>query len=189
MQQVRAVAGLVLIGLAAVIFAGWSPWSWAVSWPGSAEEQREQLHTDVRTVVLDTGAAGVTIRTRDQTRTSLTTRVDAWAWTRPDPTYRRDGHTLTLTGSGCAVDYELVVPRGTTVEGDTGSGAVTAVGVGAVDIGVGSGDVELAVPAGRYRVDSSGNDEPGDIEVIDDPSARYSLALTTSSGDVTVATR
>lgn len=129
MQRASAVAGLVLIGLAATIFTGWSPWSWA--WPGSADEQREQFHADIRTVVLDTGAADVTIRTRDQTRTSLTTRVDAWAWTRPDATHRRDGETLVLTGcgSGCAVDYEVVVPRGTTVEGHTGSGTVTAVGV------------------------------------------------------------
>lgn len=247
-----------------LIFTGWSPWSWATHWPGSADEQREQLDSGVRTVALDTGSGDVTIRTRDQARTSLTTRVDAWAWTRPDPAHRRDGDTLVLTGcgNGCEVDYELVVPRGTTVEGETGSGAVTTVGVAAVDVELGSGDVEvrevagtvavdtgsgeirvadlsgpstlhtssgsirgdmlrgpvvattssgdvvldlahprdvsaetssgdvaLAVPVGRYRVDSSGGDEPGDIAVIDDPNAPYALELTTSSGDITVGAR
>ncbi len=264
MQRGRAVVGLALIGLAVLIFTGWSPWSWAVDWSDSADEQREQLDAGVRTVVLDTGSGDVTIRTRDQMRTSLTTRVDAWAWTRPDPTHRRDGDTLVLTGcgSGCEVDYELVVPRATTVEGVTGSGTVTTVGVAAVDVEVGSGDVEvrevagtvavdtgsgeiriadlsgpstlhtssgsirgellrgpvtastssgdvvldlarpqhvsvetssgdveLTVPAGRYRIDSSGGDGGGDIEVTADPNARYTLELTTSSGDITVTAR
>lgn len=85
MQRGRAIVGLALIGLAMLIFTGWSPWSWATHWPGSADEQREQLDSGVRTVALDTGSGDVTIRTRDQARTSLTTRVDAWAWTRCRP--------------------------------------------------------------------------------------------------------
>ncbi|MQA17195.1 MAG: DUF4097 family beta strand repeat protein, partial [Pseudonocardiaceae bacterium] len=52
-----------------------------------------------------------------------------------------------------------------------------------------SGDVELTVPAGRYRVDSNGDDDRGDIEVIDAPDARFALELYTSSGDITVARR
>lgn len=260
MQWVRAAAGVALIGLAVVIFAGGSPWSWERPWSGSAESHHEELGPGVRAVVLDTGSGDVTIRTG--TRSSVTTRVNAWAWSRPDPSYRRDGDVLVLTGcgDGCAVDYELVVPRETTVEGETGSGDVTVMGVAAVDVEVGSGDVEvrsvrgavavdtgsgeirladvsgpsrlhassgsirgsllrgpvaastgsgdvaldlaraqdvraetssgdveLTVPAGRYRVDHSGDEH--DIGVTDDPDARHSLELTTSSGDITVATR
>jgi hypothetical protein len=51
-----------------------------------------------------------------------------------------------------------------------------------------SGDVDLTVPAGRYRVDT-GDDEGADIEVVDDPDARYALELDTSSGDIAVRTR
>ena len=51
-----------------------------------------------------------------------------------------------------------------------------------------SGDVDLAVPAGRYRV-YTGDDEGVDIEVVDDPDARYTLELDTSSGDIAVRTR
>lgn len=264
MQRGRAIVGLALIGVAMLIVTGWSPWSWATPWPGSADERHEQLDAGVRTVALDTGSGDVTIRTRDQARTSLTTRVDTWAWTRPDPTHRRDGATLVLTGcgNGCEVDYELVVPRGTAIEGETGSGDVTVVGAAATDVAVGSGDVEvrevpgtvvvdtgsgeirladvsgpstlhtssgsirgdllrgrveastssgdivldlarpqhvraetssgdveLAVPAGRYQIDDSGGDGRGDIEVTDDPNARYTLELTTSSGDIAVAAR
>lgn len=51
-----------------------------------------------------------------------------------------------------------------------------------------SGDVDLTVPPGRYRVDT-GDDEGADIEVVDDPDARYALELDTSSGDIAVRTR
>jgi hypothetical protein len=51
-----------------------------------------------------------------------------------------------------------------------------------------SGDVDLTVPAGRYRVDT-GDDEGADIEVVGDPDARYALELDTSSGDIAVRTR
>jgi len=159
------------------------------------------------------------------------------------------------------VDYELVVPRGVTLSGSSGSGTVVVQGVREVDVELGSGDVrvrdvsgpvdartgsgevtlvrvvgpvdvesssgsisgsglagpvvadtssgdvaleltrpqeirastssgdvDLTVPAGRYRVDT-GDDEGADIEVVDDPDARYALELDTSSGDLGVRTR
>lgn len=46
-----------------------------------------------------------------------------------------------------------------------------------------SGDVEVTVPAGRYRVET---DEAADVEVVDDPDARHTLELSTSSGDLSV---
>ncbi len=51
-----------------------------------------------------------------------------------------------------------------------------------------SGDVDLTVPAGHYRVDT-GHDEGADIEVVDDPDARYAFELDASSGDIAVRTR
>ena len=205
---------------------------------------------------MDVGSGDVTIRTGDRARTSLTAHVRTWWWRDGDPVYRRDGDTFVLTGCrGCSVDYDLVVPRGTAVSGNSGSGDVVVQGVAEVDIELGSGnvqvrdisgpvdartgsgevtlvlagpvevesssgsisgsslagpvhlgtnsgdvmleltraqqvrastssgDVDLAVPAGRYRVDAGDDgrdgDERADIEVVDDPDARYALELDT----------
>lgn len=177
MQRGRAVAGVALIGLAVVIFAGWSPWSWALPWSGSADSQHSELGPGVRTVVLDTGSGDVTIGAG--ARTGVTTRVDAWAWIRPDPAYRRDGDTLVLTGCGygCSVDYELVVPRGVAVEGETGSGDVTVAGVATVDVELGSGNVAVRAVGGAVAVDTGS----GEISVHD---VVGPVAVDTGSGGI-----
>jgi hypothetical protein len=261
MRRGRAVAGLAMIGVAVVIFTGWSPWSWAAPW--STTEQREELAAGITAVRMDVGSGDVMIRTGDRPQASVTAHVRTWWWRNGDPAYRRNGNTLVLTGCrGCSVDYELVVPRGTTVSGDAGSGTVLARGVREVDVELGSGDirvrevsgavdartgsgdvtlvrvagpvdvqsssgsisgsglagpvvadtssgdvaleltraqevrastssgdVDLMVPAGRYRVDTGDDDEGADIEVVDDPDARYALELDTSSGDIAVRAR
>ncbi|MEH0936906.1 DUF4097 family beta strand repeat-containing protein [Micromonospora psammae] len=52
-----------------------------------------------------------------------------------------------------------------------------------------SGDVELSVPAGRYRVRSSAGSGETQIGVMDDPGAPLLLDVSTGSGNVTVAQR
>ena len=269
MRRGRVVAGLAMIGLAVVIFTGWSPWSWASPWsaPWSTMEHREELAAGITAVRMDVGSGNVMIRTGDRARTSLTAHVRTSWWRDEGPAYQRDGDTLLLTGCrGCSVDYDLVVPRGTTVSGNSGSGDVVVQGVDEVDVELGSGDVrvrdvsgpvdartgsgevtlarvagpvdvesssgsisgsslagpvladtssgdvtleltraqqvhastssgdvDLTVPAGRYRVDTGDDgrdgDEGPDVEVVDDPDARYALELDTSSGDIAVRTR
>ncbi len=146
MRRGRAVAGLVMIGLAVVIFTGWSPWSWASPWsaPWSVEEQREELAAGITAVRMDVGSGDVMIRTGDRTRTSVTAHMRTGWWRNGGPAYRRDGDTLVLTGCrGCWVDYELVVPRGTAVSGSSGSGTVVVQGVREGDVELGSGDVRV----------------------------------------------
>ncbi len=150
MRRGRAVAGLAMIGLAVVIFTGWSPWSWASPW--SVEEQREELAAGITVVRMDVGSGDVMIRTGDRTRTSVTAQVRTWWWRDGDPAYRRDGDTLVLTGCrGCSVDYELVAPRGTAVSGSSGSGSVVVQGVREVDVELCSGDIRVRDVSGPNR--------------------------------------
>ncbi|SCL38543.1 Putative adhesin [Micromonospora rhizosphaerae] len=52
-----------------------------------------------------------------------------------------------------------------------------------------SGDIELAVPAGRYRVRSSTGSGDADLGVADDPTASLLLDVGTGSGNVTLTQR
>ncbi|WP_406041896.1 DUF4097 domain-containing protein [Micromonospora sp. NBC_00898] len=52
-----------------------------------------------------------------------------------------------------------------------------------------SGDVELTVPAGRYRVRSSTGSGDADLGVADDPTASLLLDVGTGSGNVTLSQR
>lgn len=256
MRWLSAVAGVALIGLAVVLFTGWVPWAWSV------QERRDQA--DAAVVRLDLGSGDVTVRPGDVQRIGLVARSRAWWGATPDQGWRTDGDTLVLGGCGwrCSVDYELVVPEGTRVEGETGSGTVRVRGASEVRVTVSSGDIELrdvtgrvdattssgdvllervggpatvhsssgsvtgrdlagpvdastssgdiavdlnrqqdlradtssgdvevSVPAGAYRVDTDGDRDGGDVEVIDDPDARYALTLSTSSGSIAVRER
>ncbi|MEU1886938.1 DUF4097 family beta strand repeat-containing protein [Micromonospora rifamycinica] len=53
----------------------------------------------------------------------------------------------------------------------------------------GSGDIELTVPAGRYRVKSNAGSGDTEIGVTNDPGAALLLDLATGSGNVTVVQR
>ncbi|WP_174536556.1 DUF4097 family beta strand repeat-containing protein [Micromonospora chalcea] len=52
-----------------------------------------------------------------------------------------------------------------------------------------SGDVDLAVPEGRYRVRATATSGDKDVRVTDDPTASVQLEASTTSGNVTVSTR
>ncbi|MFC0099127.1 DUF4097 domain-containing protein [Micromonospora marina] len=52
-----------------------------------------------------------------------------------------------------------------------------------------SGDVDLAVPAGRYRVRATATSGDTDVRVTDDPAASVQLEASATSGNVTVSTR
>ncbi|SCE86084.1 Putative adhesin [Micromonospora viridifaciens] len=53
----------------------------------------------------------------------------------------------------------------------------------------GSGDVQLAVPDGRYRVRSSTGSGQATVQVTDDPTAPLLLDAHTGSGDITISQR
>ncbi|MFJ6199656.1 DUF4097 family beta strand repeat-containing protein [Micromonospora sp. NPDC092111] len=80
---------------------------------------------------------------------------------------------------------------GDQVSAETSSGNVTLALDTAVSVRAhaASGDVELVVPAGRYRVKSNTGSGDARIGVTDDPAAPLLLDLSTGSGNVTVAQR
>src|SRR5439155_14587151 len=118
-----------------------------------------------------------------------------------------DGPQLVLNSCDghCSVDYEVTVPRGTTVVGTATSGNIKLTNTGAVDVRTTSGnvDVDLSNPADVHAKATSGNIEVtvpnkgyriqggtsgGDrkIDISDDPAATHVLDLTTTGGDVEV---
>ncbi|MEW2380191.1 DUF4097 family beta strand repeat-containing protein [Micromonospora sp. NPDC047812] len=77
------------------------------------------------------------------------------------------------------------------VDAETGSGDITVdlTTPASARVHASSGNVELVVPAGRYRVRSSTDSGDAELGVTDDPSATLVLDLSTGSGNVTVTQR
>ena len=77
------------------------------------------------------------------------------------------------------------------VAAETGSGNVTVEldRPASARVRASSGDVELVVPAGRYRVRSSTGSGDAQLGVTDDPGASLVLDVGTGSGNVTVSQR
>ncbi|MEU4778328.1 DUF4097 family beta strand repeat-containing protein [Micromonospora sp. NPDC023633] len=77
------------------------------------------------------------------------------------------------------------------VDAEAGSGDVTVdlTTPASARVHASSGNVELVVPPGRYRVRSSTDSGDAELGVTDDPSAALVLDLSTGSGNVTVTQR
>ncbi|MEU4774792.1 DUF4097 family beta strand repeat-containing protein [Micromonospora sp. NPDC023644] len=77
------------------------------------------------------------------------------------------------------------------VDAEAGSGDVTVdlTTPASARVHASSGNVELVVPPGRYRVRSSTDSGDAELGVTDDPSATLVLDLSTGSGNVTVTQR
>ncbi len=113
--------------------------------------------------------------------------MHTWWWRNGDPAYRRDGDTLVLTGCrGCSVDDELVVPRGTAVSGNSGSGDVVMQGVTEVDVELGSGNVRVRDVSGPVDA-RTGSGEVTLVRVAGPVDVESELD--TSSGDIAVRRR
>lgn len=81
-------------------------------------------------------------------------------------------------GNRCSVSYEVTVPEGVTVQGESGSGDVELTKVGAVKLRLGSGDVRISDVAGAIDVETGS----GNIELSE---ARSAVRLRAGSGDIT----
>lgn len=136
----------------------------------------EETITSVR---FDNDAGNVRIRTGDQASVH---REVHYSDDKPGDTFRVEKDALVLESCqqrNCWVDYEIVVPADTTVNGHLDSGSVELTGVAGANIESESGDVSVRDVAGAVNVKA----ESGSIELVDIGSKVVAGA---ESGDVTV---
>ncbi|GAA3437528.1 DUF4097 family beta strand repeat-containing protein [Kutzneria kofuensis] len=79
-------------------------------------------------------------------------------------TYRVDGDVLVLTGqcgSNCDVSYEVTVPAGLPVSGQTSTGHIDLRNVGAVDVTTSTGGVDLTDVAGAVKAETTNGEITG----------------------------
>ncbi|RZQ65180.1 DUF4097 family beta strand repeat-containing protein [Amycolatopsis suaedae] len=145
-----AVGGVVLIAAGVALGLGW----W---WP--SDEERTGEVDAVKTVRIDNDSGTVSVRAADVQRTTVVQKID-YRWGSPSDSYRVNGGELVLADCGwwCSVDYEVVVPRGTTVTGENDSGDVSLDGVASVDVSVDSGNLDVRNIAGPVKADASSGD-------------------------------
>lgn len=166
-----AIGGVALIGLGAAVGLGW----W---WPSTAEAT-ERVAEPVRAVDIANDSGDVTIRAAEVDRTIVRQRF-SYSWGTPVHAYSYSDGTLVLSGCGawCSADYEVTVPRGTTVTGSVDSGELRLRGVASADVDVDSGSVSISRVPGPVTV----NADSGDVE-LHDIGARISVDA--DSGSVT----
>ncbi|MFC0002734.1 DUF4097 family beta strand repeat-containing protein [Micromonospora siamensis] len=99
----------------------------------------------------------------------------------PGQTWRVDGGELVLDtdcGPRCSISYDVTLPKGVPVRGETASGNVELAGTGEVQFTVRSGDVRVAGATGPVRIEANS----GNVEVSD---LTGPVRLRANSGDVT----
>lgn len=152
-RTARAVAGVVLIGVAVGIATGWA-------WSAEATVDAE-VSERITAVELDNDSGNVIVRADDVTRTQIKQRFD-YRFSQPDNAFEVDDGTLKLKDCGwwCSVDYEVIVPLDTEVSGEMDSGNLTLIGLASANVKADSGDIKLEDIAGPVTLDiDSGNVE------------------------------
>ena len=153
----------------------------ACGWETNANRFTDDAAIDAKitSVRVNNESGDVTIRTGDKPSVHRTVRYDR---DRPGGTHHVEGDVLVIDRCSvrrCAVDYEITVPAGTRVNGESDSGRIDVTGAAEVNFKVSSGDVAVHGVAGRVNVES----DSGTVRlsgVGDD------VAVRASSGDVTV---
>jgi hypothetical protein len=104
-----------------------------------------------------------------------------------DITVKAVGGDLTAeTGSG-TVDARGLMGAVATVRAGSGDLTVVRERPGGVTVSTGSGNIEVLVPDGRYRVDATTDSGDRNVGIADDPGATDVIRIESGSGDVTVA--
>lgn len=100
---------------------------------------------------------------------------------------RIGGSVAAEAGSGMITGRKLTGP----VEAEAGSGELVLelASPASVTASTGSGDIELTVPSGPYRIEGDTGSGDRDIGVATSSTARHALSLDSGSGNVTIARR
>lgn len=126
------------------------------------------------------GSGDVVVRGTGPASEARIKRVVRYQGGEPTARYEIKGSELVLDtdcGDRCSVSYEVTVPAGVAVQGESGSGDVELSRVGTVDLRLGSGDMRLAGATGTVGLETGS----GDIEVSE---ASAAVRLRTGSGDI-----
>ncbi|WP_089021943.1 DUF4097 family beta strand repeat-containing protein [Micromonospora coriariae] len=128
------------------------------------------------------GSGDVVVRGTGPAGQARIKRVVRYQGGEPDNArYEIEGSELVLDtdcGSQCSISYEVTVPEGVAVQGETSSGNVELSRVGTVELQVSSGDVRISGASGAVGVEA----RSGNIEVNE---AAAAVRLRASSGDIT----
>jgi Putative adhesin len=146
-----AFGGIALIGAGIAVGLGW--------WWRESAETNAVLSQPIHSVRIDLDSGDVTIRAGNVEATSIRQHF-SYRRDRPGDTYRVSGDQLVLgeCGSGCSVDYQIVVPLGTVVTGASKSGHIEVDGAAGIDVSTKSGEVRVTDSTGPVKVEtSSGN--------------------------------
>ncbi|MGK5675775.1 DUF4097 family beta strand repeat-containing protein [Micromonospora sp. URMC 106] len=129
----------------------------------------------ISTVRVLPGAGDITVRAIGAAGEARIKRVVRYDGAQPDATYEIKGAELVLDtdcGNGCSVSYDVTVPEGVSVKGETGSGDVDLSEVGPVEFRLGSGNIRVSGADGPVQAETGSGD----------------VTVTGASGPVTVKT-
>jgi hypothetical protein len=133
-----------------------------------------------RITVRPGGSGDITVHATGSATQVHIKRVLRYQGSQPAVRYEISGDELVLPtecGSRCNLSYEVTVPAGVAVRGETSSGNVNLRGVGTVDFTLTSGDMSVARASGEVRATTSS----GNIKVTD---AAGAVRLHATSGDI-----
>lgn len=149
---------------------------------GVFEQNREtdmkEYGEAITSLQFDVDSGDLTVTTGDRASVKRTIHFGD---EKPGETVRVDDGALVLSSCearNCSIDYEVVVPEGTTVNGQLDSGRAEIGGVADVNLQASSGDVQLRDVAGAVNLTV----ESGTIDVDGVDGA---ATLAASSGDIT----
>jgi Toastrack DUF4097 len=168
--------GLLVAGLGAGVLL-LSACGWEMS--GNRFTDDAAIDAKITSVRVNNESGDVTIRTGDKASVHRTVHYDR---DRPGASHHVQGEVLVLDGCPvrrCAIDYEITVPAGIRVNGESDSGRIDVSGAAEVNFKVSSGDLTVSGVAGRVNLES----DSGTVRLSglgDD------VAVRASSGDVTV---
>lgn len=142
--------------------------------PAAQASPITSIDGDITSVRLETGSSSAVITASGHPAVTVD-RAVYFDGPEPAPSHRIEGTTLVLTGCelpNCYFEYHVVVPAGVSVQGEAGSGRVTATGAAEAKVRSGSGSVKLT-------------DIAGPVDVASDSGP---VSLSAVHGDVLVAT-
>lgn len=192
-----ALGTVTLVAIGAGVLSGCG-----LAFPESFED--DTVVTEEITAVRVEGSNGDVRLTGDHTATEISLhRKVEYRGDRPeDPSHRVEDGVLILggCGRGCSVDYDLDLPAGLPVSGETDNGDIRLSAVGEVDVRTDNGSITLDGAAGPVVVRTSNGeldltlDTPQDIRAETDngeitatvPAGSYQVSTETDNGDLDI---